>query len=133
MSTKLTEFFKSYKQAFDQFNSENIALHYKLPCIILDLNGFNSYNSLDRLVAKFSINCKSMKDMAYCGSELLMGEIKPLTTHTVSVDIGWRVKLATGPYDFRTLYLCHQENENWQIFSAVVYTGGLSENMKSIN
>ena len=130
MSTKLIEYFKSYKQAFDQFNPESIASHYKLPCIISDLNGFNSYNSLDRLVAKFSINCKSMKDMGYCGSELLMGDIKKLGIDTVSVDIGWRVQLATGPYDFRTLYLCHQENENWQIFSAVVYAGDFSENLK---
>ena len=133
MSIKLTEYFISYKRAFDQFNPENIASHYKLPCIISDLNGFNSYDSLDRLVAKFTVNCKSMKDMGYCGSEFSMGEIKALGSDSVSVDIGWRVKLLTEPYDFRTLYLCRQESESWKIFSAVVYAGCISDKEEPIN
>ena len=121
MKTKLNQLFKSYQQAFKQFNPKAIASHYKLPCLISDVDGQQCFTNLDKLTTKFANSCNNMQEMGYIDSEFTIGEIKTLDDKLVSVGMGWRAQFETGPYEFRTLYLCSQENDSWLIFSAVVY------------
>ncbi len=121
MKTKLDLLFKSYKQAFDQFDANAIASFYQFPCLISDVDGQHAYNYINTLTSKFFNNCIKMQDLGYAGSKFSLGKIVRFGDNIISVDINWQVQLETGPYDFGTLYLCSFEDDNLLIFSAVVY------------
>lgn len=121
MKTKINQLFKSYQKAFKQFDPKAIASHYKIPCLISDVDGQQCFAKLDALTDKFAGSCNKMQEMGYIDSEFSICDIKTLSKNLVSVDMGWRTQFETEPYEFRTLYLCSFENDNWLIFSAVVY------------
>ena len=123
MHDQLAAHFASYKKGFDQFDPTAIASLYALPCSVLDADGLNVYHDFNQLEGKFSSNCARMKDMGYSGSEFRIGEVVVLGSSAVSINLGWRVQLNAGPFDFRTLYLCRQLENRWSIFNAVVYDG----------
>ncbi len=121
MLHKIQKTFNSYKLSFDQFDASGIALHYALPCLIVDVDGQHTYNNMAKLTSKFSNACRKIQDIGYTGSEYSLGKIETFGDNIVSVDIQWQVQLETGPYDFGTLYLCSFEDDNLLIFSAAVY------------
>lgn len=62
-----------------------------------------------------------MKSMGYSGSVFNIIETKLLSENITSVDVDWKVMLESGVYEFKALYLCHKNQDQWSIFNAVVY------------
>ncbi len=120
---EIVSLFKNYQTAFDNFDGSVIAENYKIPCAITDADGCAVFDNRANLINKFTRNCEQLTSLGYQSSELKIGDVKALGDAATSVDIGWRVKLAQGEIEFRTLYLCHKSNQEWHIFNAQVYPG----------
>ena len=124
----MIDLFERYTQAFDSFDASAIANLYTLPCATSDADGKNVFTDRVSLVNKFSENCYAMKAMGYKYAEfnvlskITMGEAAKV------VNVAWRVNtsamdIENSVIEFRTLYVCHQVEGNWLIFSANAYEG----------
>ena len=124
----MTDLFERYTQAFDSFDASAIANLYTLPCATSDADGKNVFTDRVSLTNKFSENCSSMKAMGYeyaefnILSEVTMGEAAK------AVNVAWRVHtsatdIESSVIEFCSLYVCHQVEGSWLIFSANVYEG----------
>ena len=115
--------FEQYTQAFDRFDAEAISDLYRLPCAITDGDGVQVYSDKEQLQAKFAANCEAMKGFAYKNAEFSILEELHMEADKVAVTVAWRINTNSNHIDFRSLYICHQVNGEWRIFSANVYPG----------
>ncbi len=113
--------FTKYKKAFDNFDANGIASNYKIPCSVSDADGSLVFDNKEGLIDKFSSNCKFLHSMGYVGSEFNILSEMSMGSNAKSLNIGWRVNLKSNIVEFRCLYVCHLEEEQWKIFSANVY------------
>lgn len=123
----MDEFFKSYTAAFDALDPNAIADLYRFPCTISDADGVQAYTDKSALIAKFSANCETMKNFGYIHAQFHILSTQLLSQNEVVVNVGWRIKTTDTYIDFRTLYICHQVNHSWLIFSANVYQGSFGK------
>lgn len=124
----MEDFFKEYTEAFDTFDAISIARLYSIPCAISDGDGEQVYSESNELISKFSSNCDAMRSMAYKYAKFnILGE-QDLGQSAKAVTVGWRIYLENSEIEFRTLYVCHFINGLWQIFTAKVYQGSLTNN-----
>jgi hypothetical protein len=121
--SNMEELFQKYTAAFDKLSPDAIASLYRLPCAISDADGVQTYTDKSELVSKFSANCEAMKSFGYKNAQFNILDKQPLSKKEMAVNIGWRVITTSSNIDFRTLYICHQVNHAWLIFSANVYQG----------
>ena len=119
----MDELFRKYAVAFDAFNPQAIANLYRLPCAIADGDGVQTFTDKDALVKKFTFNCETMRSLGYQNTEFNVLEKQQLGKDKTAVTIGWRLYNKGSNIDFRTLYICHQIDNSWFIFSANVYEG----------
>ena len=128
----MTDLFERYTQAFDSFDASAIANLYTLPCATSDADGKNVFTDRVSLINKFSENCYAMKAMGYKYAEfnvlskITMGEAAKV------VNVAWRVNtsatnIESSVIEFRSLYICHQVESDWLIFSANVYEGPFND------
>ncbi len=123
----MNELFQNYTKAFDSLDASAIARLYTLPCSTSDGDGSNIFNNSDSLINKFEENCSSMKTMGYQSSEFsILNEIDMGET-AKAINIGWRVSTVNGAIEFRSLYICHKNENRWLIFSANVYQGAFND------
>ncbi|MCW8109110.1 ketosteroid isomerase family protein [Alteromonas ponticola] len=122
----MEEFFRKYTTAFDVFDAEKIASFYRLPCAISDADGVQTFIDRAALLEKFSSNCEAMRSFGYLQAEFNILDEQQLGLGKVAITIGWRIKTVNSNIDFRTLYICHQIEHTWYIFSANVYEGSFS-------
>ncbi|MCW8091998.1 hypothetical protein [Alteromonas sp. ASW11-130] len=123
----MEELFRNYTAAFDALNGNAIASLYRLPCAISDADGVQTYTEKSALVAKFSANCKTMESIGYQKALFNILDRQELSSEEMVVNIAWRVVTGRSNIDFRSLYLCHQINHAWLIFSANVYQGSFGK------
>lgn len=114
--------FRTYTAAFDGFNPESIAKQYTLPCAISDSDGNQVFNTLESLVEKFQANCDAMKNIGYHSASFEIQSEKRLGDNARAVDIKWTIHTRSQKIPFRTLYICHLQQDEWRIFSANVYS-----------
>ena len=123
----MDELFQNYSRAFDSLIASRIVALYTLPCSTSDGDGSNVFTDKESLTNKFEENFKSMKSMGYQSSDFnILSEISMGET-AKAVNIGWRVSTEHGEIEFRSLYICHREKDNWLIFSANVYEGKFND------
>jgi ketosteroid isomerase-like protein len=122
----MEEFFQKYTEAFDSLDANAIADLYMLPCSASDGDGANVFSNRESLVEKFSGNCTSMKGMGYKHSKFSILDVTDMGGIAKAVVIGWRVFTTGSEFEFRTLYVCHNINGAWRVFSANVYQGSFS-------
>ncbi|MFK8050825.1 MAG: hypothetical protein AB8B81_20535 [Halioglobus sp.] len=127
MLSELTEFFTSYRNAWDRFSGADIAAHYRIPTIIMDGDGLSTYTSREELVSKLQTNCDTFKNMGYLNAEFLVGHFHPCGDDAFTIDLGWRVNVASGPVEYRTAYTCAAVDAQWCIVSAISYKGSFGE------
>ena len=119
----MVELFRNYSRAFDSLNASRIAALYTLPCSTSDGDGLKVFVDEESLANKFEENCSAMKVMGYRSSEFnILSEIN-MGEFVTAVNVGWRVGTEKGEIEFRSMYVCHKENDSWLIFSANVYDG----------
>ncbi|WP_088328992.1 hypothetical protein [Lacimicrobium sp. SS2-24] len=122
----MEELFIKYAAAFDAFDPEKIASLYRLPCAVSDADGVQTFTDKAALIKKFFANCKAMRGFGYQKAQFNILEKQQLGKKKVAVTIGWRIMTVGSHIDFRTLYICHQIENAWYIFSANVYEGSSS-------
>ena len=127
MRFELIQLFQSYQAGWDSLCGEKIASHYKIPTSIMDGDGLRNYLGLEELTSKFEANCSSFKAMGYRGSEFSVGHFIENGDRAATIDLGWRVSIEPGFRDFRTTYVCVNEEGQWRILSAIAYEGPYSE------
>ena len=128
----MTELFERYTQAFDSFDASAIANLYTLPCATSDVDGKNVYVDRASLISKFSENCSSMKAMGYEYAEFNILSEVTMGDAAKAVNVAWRVNtsatnIESSVIEFRSLYICHQVESDWLIFSANVYEGPFND------
>lgn len=118
--------FKKYRGGFDSLSALQISNLYTLPCSTSDGDGVNVFSKRKSLINKFEKNCLSMKAMGYKSSSFnILSEIE-MGASAKAVNIGWRVHFFENDIEFRCLYICHEINNQWLIFSANVYEGSFT-------
>lgn len=123
----MNELFENYTRAFDSLNASEIAGLYTLPCSTSDNDGSSVFTDKKSLIGKFEENCSSMKVMGYQSSVFkILNEIE-MGENSRAVNMGWRVTTVDGEIEFRSLYICHKQENNWLIFSANVYQGTFND------
>ena len=127
MRVELIQLFQSYQGGWDSFCGEKVASLYRIPTSIADGDGLRNYLVFEDLVSKFEANCASFKAMGYRGSEFSVGCFIENGEDAATVDLGWRVSIESGFRDFRTTYICVNEDCQWRILSAVAYEGSYME------
>lgn len=123
----MDELFKNYMKAFDSLDASAIARLYILPCSTSDGDGSNVFINSESLIRKFEENCSSMKTMGYQSSEFNILSETDMGETSKAVNIGWRVGTVNGAIEFRSLYICHKNENSWLIFSANVYQGAFND------
>jgi len=123
MRDELIRLFQSYQDGWDSFCGEKIAVHYRIPTSIMDGDGLRNYLSLEDLSSKFESNCSAFKAMGYRGSEFSVGHFIENGEYAGTIDLGWRISIESGFRDFRTTYVCVNEEQEWRILSAIAYEG----------
>lgn len=68
-----------------------------------------------------------MINFGYQSAQFNILQIQGLGQDKAAVTIGWRINTESKKIDFRTLYICHNVNQHWLIFSANVYEGSFSD------
>jgi hypothetical protein len=122
----MEELFSNYAKAFDELNPELIASAYRLPCAISDADGVQTFTDMPSLVSKFSKNCDALRKLGYQQAKFNILSFEQLGNNEVLVQVGWRVNTINTNIDFRTLYICHQMDQRWFLFSANVYPGSFA-------
>jgi hypothetical protein len=117
----LLKFFQSYRDGFDASDGDAISSHYRTPVSILDGDGLRSYIDHAALLNKFQATCDAFRTMGYQYADFRVGQCISHTDNAATVDVVWRVHLATGVLEFRTTYVCVCVEERWQIMNAVAY------------
>ena len=115
--------FQKYSAAFDALNASAITDLYTYPCATADGDGAKVFSTREQLCRKFTDNCESMSDMGYQHSQFTVLDIIDMDETTKTAILGWRVQLQNSTLEFKSLYVCHKQNEAWKIFSANVYAG----------
>ena len=118
---EISELFEQYATAFNLLDGKAIAQCYSIPCATMDGDGKHVFSERPSLVEKFSKNCKAMADMHYQSASYDIVEVKDLGATSKAVNIHWNVRTTHSSMEFGCLYLCSQESNQWQIFSACVY------------
>ena len=113
--------FDKYTAAFNQFDSEQIANLYVLPCATSDGDGQDVFKSKTSLIKKFTGVCKQMAEMGYTHSEYKILNQESLGDSACAVTIQWKVFTKTNEIDFYTHYICHKVGNEWKIFTAQVF------------
>lgn len=119
----MEQLFSDYATAFDALNPELIASLYRLPCAISDADGVQVFTDRPTLVSKFSKNCQTLRQLGYQRAKFTILSVEQLVNNELLVHVGWRVTTDNADIDFRTLYICHQIEQRWFLFSANVYPG----------
>lgn len=126
----MEELFNKYTEAFNAFEPEAIASLYRLPCAISDADGVQTFTQRTALVAKFALNCESMRNFGYQHAQFTILEQHALGKDKVAATVGWRVAVNDSNVDFRTLYICHFVDHKWLVFNANVYQGSFSNTLR---
>jgi hypothetical protein len=119
----MEELLNNYAAAFDKLNPELIASLYRLPCAISDADGVQTFTDKATLVSKFDKNCEALHKLGYQQAKFNILSSEQLGNHELLVHVGWRVSTGSTDIDFRTLYICHQIEQRWLLFSSNVYPG----------
>ncbi|MDB2331153.1 ketosteroid isomerase family protein [Alteromonas sp.] len=98
----MEELFNKYTEAFNAFEPEAIASLYRLPCAISDADGVQTFTERTALVAKFALNCESMRNFGYQHAQFTILEQQALGKDKVAATVGWRVTVNDSNVDFRT-------------------------------
>ncbi|OOF23201.1 hypothetical protein BZJ19_13190 [Salinivibrio proteolyticus] len=122
----MEELFKKYNAAWDALNPRAIADLYRLPCAISDSDGVNVFCDNLSLTKKLTKNCEDMASFGYLEAKFNILNQHSLDTDQVAVTIGWRIRTASQDIEFRALYICHQIEEKWYVYSANVYRGSFN-------
>lgn len=122
----MEEFLQKYTEAFDSLDADAIADLYMLPCSASDVDGAKVFSSRESLFKKFSGNCASMKNRGYKYSKFNILDVTDMDGMAKAVVVGWRVYTQNSELEFRALYICHNINNTWRIFSANVYPGSFN-------
>lgn len=125
-ATALTSLLNDYSAAFLALDANMIAKLYRLPCAIVDADGTQVFHDYNSLYAKFAANCVQLQQLGVSLVQFQIVAINTLSDTQACVHVAWRVSLADANIDFRTLYICHQQKQQWQIFSANVYPGAFT-------
>ena len=119
--------FKQYATAWDASNPKAIAELYCLPCATADSDGVQTFSQRAALIIKLDKNCRDMQSFGYKQAKFNILNEQPLAKGQVAVTIGWLIETAHQNIEFRTLYICHQIEQTWYIFSANVYPGSFND------
>lgn len=119
----MEELFNNYAAAFDKLDAELIASLYRLPCAISDADGVQTFTDRAALAGKFRKNCAALRTIGYLKATFHILHVEQFSHHESLVTVGWRVSTAQSDIEFRTLYICHQVEQRWLLFSANVYPG----------
>lgn len=122
----MDELLSSYAAAFDKLDPNLIADAYRLPCAISDADGVQTFTDRASLVSKFSKNCDALQKLGYQQAKYNILNSQQLSNNELIVHVGWRVSTNHSDIDFRTLYICHQIEHRWFLFSVHVYPGSFS-------
>lgn len=119
----MEELLNNYAAAFDKLDPKLIANLYRLPCAISDADGVQTFTDRPTLVSKFSKNCQTLRQLGYQKAKFTILSVEQLGNNELLVHVGWRVSTGNADIDFRALYICHQIEQRWFLFSANVYPG----------
>ena len=114
--------FEQYVRAFEEFDAAAIADCYAIPCSIVDGDGKQVYGERDPLLKKLEKTCLDMKTMGIQAWSFEILDRIELGVSGVAVNIQWTAHMAGKNLVFNSLYVCHLNESNWQIFSANVYS-----------
>ena len=114
--------FERYVTAFEAFDSAAIADCYAIPCSIVDGDGKQIYVEREPLLKKLEKTCLDMKTMEIQAWSFEILDRIQLGAGGVAVNIQWTAHKESKNLVFSSLYVCHLNESNWQIFSANVYS-----------
>lgn len=113
--------FNRYKSAFNALDADAIARCYTLPCATSDGDGRHAYSDKEALIEKFRINCQVLKSAGYKTASYSINESKSLGSHATALDLTWDIQFESSSLTFNALYICHNIDDEWLIFSVNVY------------
>lgn len=119
----LTSLLNDYSAAFLALDASAITKLYHLPCAIVDADGTQVFQDNNSLYTKFAANCVQLQQLGLSQVQFQIIAIDTLSDTQACMHVAWRVSLTHADIDFRTLYICHQQQQQWQIFSTNVYPG----------
>jgi hypothetical protein len=119
----MEELLSDYAAAFDKLDPNLIANLYRLPCAISDADGVQTFTDRPSLISKFSKNCDALQKLGYQQAKFNILSSEQLSNKELLVHVGWRVSASNSDIEFRTLYIGHQIEQRWLLFSANVYPG----------
>lgn len=125
-ASALTSLLNEYTSAFLALDANAIAKLYRMPCAIVDADGTQVFQDYNSLYAKFAANCLQLQQLGVSQVQFQIVAIDTLNETQACMHVAWRVSLANANIDFRALYICHQQKQQWQIFSANVYPGSFT-------
>jgi ketosteroid isomerase-like protein len=124
MPRDISEFFESYRDAFNSLDGAAVAELYAEPSGIAQDSVYTHWESRRPIAKNMIALCKMYKEKGFVRADFQPSQFLEQGSHHAVADVAWRIEWNNGqkPWSFKTTYNLVRSSHGWRVLLCTAYS-----------